>query len=153
MKKKIVSLLVLLAVLCLYGCGMRVKMPFNGVISFHSVGMEIPEEFIRDSSASTNDVWAFEQGMYKKIIIISRRDAIEKPSASMANYGEYIEENGGSFEETTFQGQEAVLLSYTKDEKKCEEIMFYYDGSLYAVALRGGAEDEFSRLLDTVELK
>ena len=87
------------------------------------------------------------------MIIVSRSDAVEKPSASMESYVEYIEENGGSFEMTTFQGQEAVLLNYTKDDKNCQEIMFYYDGSIYAVALRGGTEEEFSGLLDTVELK
>ena len=154
MKKYIVSVLILAIGLVFGGCiGNRTKMPYNGNVSFHSIHIEIPEEYIRDSGSSTDNIWAFEQGWYKKMIIISRNDAEEKPSVHMSSYGEYIEESGGSFEETTFQGQEAVMLNYTKDEKICRELMFYYDGSIYAVALRGGTEEEFSSLLDTVELK
>ena len=49
MKKYIVSVLILTMGLVLGGCiGKKVRMPYNGNISFHSINVEIPEEFIRD---------------------------------------------------------------------------------------------------------
>lgn len=61
-------------------------------------------------------------------------------------------EQGVNSKLTTFNELGAVLSTYTKDDKYCQEMLFVYKDSFYAVALRGGDESEFEQLLDTVEL-
>lgn len=153
MKRYVVVILSLMMVFAFVGCKGKSKMPFNGTVTFHSMSVEIPEDFIRDSARSSEDLWAYEQGGYKKSILISRNDITVEPSALLESYGAYIVENGGNAEITSFQEQAAVRLNYQKDELFCREMMFCYGGSAYSIAMRGGTAEEFSTLLDTVELK
>ena len=67
--------LLLSVLLLLSGCfGPTYNMPFNGDIVFHDLSLTIPRDFIRDSPQSNDDLWAFEKGMYKQIIILHRTD-------------------------------------------------------------------------------
>ena len=63
---------------------------------------------------------------------------------------EYMKEQGVASEITTFLENEAVHSAYTQDEVFCQEMLFAYNGSFYAIALRGGDEETFQSLLETV---
>ena len=134
------------------GCNSNTDMPFNGEISFHEISVTIPEDFIRDSSQSNDDMWAFEKDFYEKCIIISRTDINGDTTLSLKNYADYMEEQGAVSEVTTFSDKEAVHSTYTKDDEYCQEMLFAYNDSFYAVALRGGDENEFESLLSTVKI-
>lgn len=143
-------LLVIMAAFC--GCNSNTDMPFNGEISFHEISVTIPEDFIRDSSQSNDDMWAFEKNFYEECIIISRTDINGDTTLSLENYADYMEEQGAMSEVTVFSDKEAVHSTYTKDNQYCQEMLFAHNGSFYAVALRGGDENEFETLLNTVKI-
>ena len=113
-------------------------MPFNGPITFHELALTIPDGFIRDSTQSTQDAWLFEKGFYSRLIILTRNDQNGDVDASLDSYRERMKEIGAASERTTFLDQPAVHSAYTKDNTYCQEILFIYHGSYYAVALRGG---------------
>lgn len=142
---------ILLIALILSGCNVS-KMPFNGDISFHDLSLTIDKRFIRDSTQSTRDLWIFEHGGYSEYVILSRQDAPADVTASLEDYAAYLTEEGAEAELTEFLGCEAVSSSYTKDGKACREILFAYSGSLYAIALRGGDEEGFRALTDSVRI-
>lgn len=112
----------------------------------------IPEKFIRDSTQSTEDLWIFEHGNYAEYIIISRKDINGDTVASLENYVDYMKEQGATSEITTFLEKDAVHSTYNLADIFCQEILFAHDGSFYAVALRGGTEEDFKNLLDTVNI-
>ena len=47
---------------------------------------------------------------------------------------------------------DAVHSTYTREEQFCQEMLFVYNGSIYALALRGGTEEEFDAFLKSVNL-
>lgn len=145
-------LLVLSIVFAVSACGPFSKMPFNGEIEFHSISLVIPEEYIRDSTQSTDDLWLFERGLYRQHIILSRKDANGDTPADLGSYVDYMKENGAASEITTFIGLDSVFSAYTMDGVFCQEMLFIYDDAYYAIALRGGDEKEFNALLDTVAI-
>ena len=136
----------------LFGCGAFTNMPFNGPIRFHALSATVPEKFIRDSTRSSADLWVFEDGNYDECILFSHKPLGEDGDTSLDSYVDYMKEQGAASAITTFLEMDAVLSTYTKEGFFCQEILFAYDGAFYAVALRGGMEDEFSALLDTVSL-
>lgn len=146
------ALLILVISVYAAGCGLisGVRMPFNGDITFHDITATVPESFIRDSTQSNNDMWIFESGNYSEYIIISRTDITKDTDTALNDYVDYMIEQGAESQRGTFLYTDAVLSTYTKDGKYCQEILFAYNGSFYAVALRGGTEEEFQSLLDTV---
>ena len=148
MKKAVLILAALLLLLC--GCGRRAQMPFNGQVMFHEITATIPEDYIRDSTQSSDDLWVFEHGGYSKMILLSRKDAAGDVDAALDDYVEYLQSQGADAERGQFLNADAVHSTYTRDGKYCQEIMFVYQGSFYAVALRGGTEEEFQSLLDEV---
>ena len=150
--KTIILLLVLTLTTTFCGCGISSDMPFNGEISFHKISAVIPEKFIRDSTQSSADLWIFEHGNYKEYIILSRKDIEGEATTFLQTYVEYMKEQGSISEVTTFLEKDAVYSSYTRDEMFCQEILFAHGGSFYAIALRGGNEDEFRSLLDSVKI-
>ena len=141
MKTRIVKtfIIVLITVCLLSGCGYS-DMPFNGDITFHSITLTIDEQYIRDSTESSEDLWVFEKGFYKKYIILSRKNADEDIETALSEYVDYMTEQGVNSKLTTFNELGAVLSTYTKDGKYCQEMLFVYRDSFYAVALRGGDE-------------
>lgn len=149
--KKVISLVaILIMISSLVSCGSHSDMPYNGIISFHEITATIPESFIRDSTQSGEDVWFFERGFYKEYIILSRKDIVGDTSASLGSYVDYMKEQGVYSERTTFLQMDAVLSTYTLDDKFCQEMLFVYNGSFYAIALRGGTEEDFQSLLNTI---
>ena len=148
MKKTVLILAALLLLLC--GCGRRARMPFNGQVTFHEITATIPEDFVRDSTQSNDDLWIFEHGGYSKMILLSRKDAAGDADAALDDYVEYLQSLGADAERGRFLNADAVHSTYTKDGQYCQEILFLYHGSFYAVALRGGTEEEFQSLLDEV---
>lgn len=145
-------ILLLMTVFLLSGCGLN-KMPFNGDITFHEIALTVEERFIRDSTQSNDDLWIFEFGNYTEYIILSRNDAGDDPSASISDYAEYLTEQGADAKSTEFLGNDAVICSYTKDELFCQELVFAYSRSLYAVALRGGDSAGFETLIASIQTK
>ena len=127
-------------------------MPFNGPITFHELALTIPKNFIRDSTQSTQDAWLFEKGFYSRMIILTRNDQSGDVEAGLDSYRERMKEIGAASERTTFLELPAVHSTYTKDGTYCQEILFIYHGSYYAIALRGGDEAEFQDLLATVSI-
>ena len=154
--RRVFSLLLIGAMLlCLVGCRSFFDlpedggMPFNGNITFHELEITIPDDYIRDSTQSTDDAWIFEKGFYKRMIIITRNDHYGDVDKNLNEYMERMRDFGESYM-TTFMDIPAVHTTYTKDNTYCQEMLFIYNGSYYAVALRGGSEADFRDLLDTV---
>ena len=134
------------------GCSSALKMPFNGDIEFHRIALTIPERFVRDSTQSTDDFLVFEHGNYSKYILVSRKDIVEDVSTSLENYIEYMKEIGAESEKVSFLNNDAVFSTYYIDDVFCQEILFRYDNSFYSIALRGGTENDFKEISDTVKL-
>lgn len=126
-------------------------MPFNGDIEFHNITLTIPENYIRDSTQSTEDFWVFESGFYKKCILLSRNDANIAAAQILEDYVELMKERETNSEIISFMNEDAVLSTYYKDGVYCQELLFVHDSSSYAVALRGGTEAEFKEITDTIQ--
>ena len=153
MLKKLSSIfLILIMIFTFYGCN-NSSMPFNGDIEFNEIALTIPEDFIRDSTQSSEDLWIFEQGGYEKYIIITRSDITGDTFESLENYIDYMKDNGADSSLTTFLDNDAVLSTYELDGLYCQEILFPHNESFYAVALRGSTADEFNTLTNTIALK
>ena len=152
MKKTLLILLVLLTLVFCYGCAPGIDMPFNGDIEFHSITLTVPERFIRDSTQSNEDLWVFEHGNYSEYVLISRKDITGDTTASLESYVEYMKENHADSEIVTFMEGDAVHSVYYMDEVFCQEMLFPYEGSFYAIALRGGTESSFEELTATIKL-
>ena len=151
-------LLLIALIFCLGGCRSLFgssnggDMPFNGPVTFHELALTIPEKFIRDSTQSTQDAWIFEQGFYRRMIILTRSDQVGDADEALDRYADSMSEVGAASERTTFLELPAVHSAYTKDNTYCQEILFIYNGSCYAIALRGGDEAEFRDLLATISI-
>ena len=152
MKRVFALLIMICTAFALYGCQPGTDMPYNGDVSFHAVTVSVPEDFIRDSTRSNSDLWCFEKGFYDQIIILSRDDMDGDVSASLDSYLAYMIEQGCESNRTTFMQLDAVHSTYTQNDQYCQEMLFAYHGSLYAIALRGGTEEDFQSLLDSVIL-
>lgn len=153
MRSKIKYLAIVLAVLLmvLTGCGGMSDMPFNGDIMFHDVSMTVPEKFIRDSAQSNADLWIFEHDNYSQILLMSRDDVVEDTPEKMEEMMDFYGTIGGTstkYEEYAH----AYRAEYTKDDMACQEVMFIYGDNLYTITLRGATAEEFSKLLDSVEV-
>jgi hypothetical protein len=148
LKKTVLILAALLLLLC--GCGRSSRMPFNGQVTFHEITATIPDSFVRDSTQSSDDLWVFEHGGYSKMILLSRTDVAGDADAALDDYVAYMQSLGADAERGRFLNADAVHSTYTRDGQYCQEILFVYQGSFYAVALRGGTEEEFQSLLDEV---
>lgn len=127
-------------------------MPFNGDIIFHEIALTIPSSYIRDSTQSHEDLYIFEKGWYSRCILLSRNNYSGNETEALENYARYMESVGADVQRVPFLQKSAVHSVYTKDDEFCQEMLFAYKGSLYAIALRGGNEAEFQILLDTVSL-
>ena len=152
MKRVILIVMILAMTIVLWGCSLGIDMPFNGVASFHEITITIPSDFIRDSTRSNQDLWCFEKDRYSQMVILQRKDAGSDVSATLDDYVAYMTEHGCSSQRTTFRHLDAVHTTYTKDGEFCQELLFSLNGSLYAIALRGGTEEPFNTLLDSVVL-
>ena len=162
MKRILLLILVFVLLLSLSACNLGIdwpentsySMPVNGTITFHEMNITIPSDFIRDSTQSSDLFWVFEKGFYRQMILLDAR--LGNPESPMDvdvyfdSYIDYMIEQGCSSQRTTFQESEAVLSTYTKDGMFCQELMVAFNGSVYTVALRGGTEDDFQTLLETV---
>ena len=148
-------LLLILAVVLvgsLAGCSFGSNMPFNGDVCFHEMNVTIPTSFIRDSTQSNEDLWLFEKDRYSELIILSRKDITAEASAALDSYAEYLIEQGVDVTRETFLDMDAIFSTYTRDGVFCQEMLFAYNGSFYAIALRGGTTEAFQSLLDTVSI-
>lgn len=147
-------LITLLFTCCFVGCCFpnSSSMPFNGDVTFHELQLTIPTAYIRDSTQSNEDFWVFEQGGYDQLILLSRRELSSDPDTILDTYVGSMQEIGATAQKTTFLNQDAVHSTYTQEGVFCQEMLFIYNGSTYAIALRGGTEEGFSALLDSVNL-
>ena len=127
-------------------------MPFNGDIEFYDISLTIPERFIRDSTQSNDNLWVFESDNYSEYIIISRKDVTGETQSALTDYAEYMKENGAESEIVSFLNDNAVLSTYYKDDEFCQEILFTYRNSFYAVALRGDSQNDFTEITNTISL-
>ncbi len=150
MKRLIATLLITALLLSCVGCFSGTNMPFNGDISFHDMTMTIPADFIRDSTQSDDNLWVFEKGRYTQMIILKRNDLTAEENDTLQGYADYMQEVGATTATVDFNGQKAVYTTYTKEEVFCQELLFVYSNSSYAIALRGGSEADFDSLLSSV---
>lgn len=127
-------------------------MPMNGEANFHSITITIPNSFTRDAMQSYEDFWIFEKDNNRQVILMSRRDITADWEASLDNYIADIKKQGGEAKRESFLQMEGASATYTKDEVFCQEVVFACGGSFYAVALRGGTQEEFQSLLDTINI-
>lgn len=149
MKKSFAIILVIFIMVFSSSCS---TMPFNGNIEFHKISLYIPEKFIRDSTQSSKDLWVFEHDNYSEYIIIIRKDLNGDASSTLRNYAEYMKENNVDSSLKPFLNNDAVFSTYYKDDVFCQEVLFAYENSTYAVALRGGNENDFNELLNSIVL-
>lgn len=153
MKKLFVAILCIALLLTCAGCVFSTPdMPFNGDITFHEITMTIPTRFIRDSTQSTDALWIFEQGNYSEYIILSCKAANGDTEEALPSYVEYMEGNGANSQIISFRGNDAVISVYNMDGVFCQEIFFIHQDAYYAIALRGGTEEGFAELTDTIQL-
>ena len=153
-KRTLCLLLCLVLICCVSGCFKNESsMPFNGEITFHQIKLTIPSEYVRDSTQSNEDVWLFEQGWYKKTIVIMHRQHQYEPSQYISSYADGMQQQGIQSESTTFMGMPAAMSSATRENGVYwQELSFAMDGVFYAIALNGGTEAEFQALLDTLSI-
>ncbi len=151
MKKILILVFIMISIIFCYGCTPGIDMPFNGDIEFHGISLTVPERFIRDSTQSNEDLWIFEQGNYNEYIIISRKDITGDIAASLESYAEYMKENNADSNIVSFMDADAVYTVYYLEDVYCQEILFPHNGSFYAVALRGGTDDSFKEITDTIQ--
>ena len=153
MRKKIRGLLCVMLVLVLCtGCSLLYSgtMPFNGEAQFHDIWIVIPERFIRDSTQSSDDVWVFERGNYKEYIIMSRTDIQSDEKTEFESAIAYMKSVGAEYEMLTKDGIQAAHFTYDKEGVFCQELVFPYKGLFYAIALRGGDENGFKELINSI---
>ena len=145
-------LLALVILFCPAGLAAQSDMPFNGEIAFHKISLTIPDSYIRDSTQSTADFWVFEKGFYSRYIMLSRNDLQGDADEALDRYAESLHAEGVDAQRTRFLQAEAVYSESVQADTAWREMFFVHDGSLYAVAMRGGTADEMQALLDTVAL-
>ena len=134
------------------GCS-STDMPLNGQVKFHDIEVTIEESFVRDSTRSTDDFWVFEYQNFKEYILLSRRGIEGDAQKGLEDYSGYMKEEGVECETVNFAWGDAVLSTYTNEEDEyCQEIVFAYEGSYYAIALRKGTKERFQTLVDSVVL-
>jgi len=63
-----------------------------------------------------------------------------------------MKENGAESKIVSFLNDNAVLSTYNIDDEFCQEILFAYNSSFYAVALRGGTKDGFEEITNTISI-
>lgn len=122
-------------------------------ITFYDIKISLPYGYIIDSTQSTEYLRVYEKGFYKSLILLSI-DAFEgDPAEWLDGYADYVNQNGGTAQRTTFMEHDAVYSVFTDKEGKLgREMMFIYHDYCYAVSLRGGTEQDFDDLLATVTL-
>ena len=150
MKKPFIILIsIILIIAAAAGCS-KSEMPFNGKISFHDISLEIPDDYIRDSTQSSEDFWVFEKGNYKKYILISRMANEGAGEKALDYYSDAMSQTGTDVSTGTLNGINCVFSEYTKDGEYCREVYFVYKDNNYAIALRGGNENDFTGLINTI---
>ena len=156
MSKRIKRLCVIMLALCiaagaLSSCGKGSETSSGGKLSFHDITAVIPEGFTWVSSESTDDLWVFEKGGYEEVLIFSRNDFEKTASDTLLGLMDFYNSTGGSAELGAYLGGDALMASYEQDGLYCREITFIYGNSLYAIALRGGTQEDFNALLRGVD--
>ncbi|MBR1770973.1 MAG: DUF2905 domain-containing protein [Lachnospiraceae bacterium] len=146
------ALLVGLVILWLLIAYVFIRMPFNGDVTFHDFSVYVPEKYVRDSTQSNDALWVYEYQNYTSYILLHKSETAD-PNADLAAYADYITERGGSAAWGERRGVDVLDVAYTQDNKACRETVFVLNGSLYSVALRGGTEDEFTALRDSITWK
>lgn len=153
MKKFLAVILCTALLLVCTGCTFSTSdMPFNGDLIFHDISLTIPTRFIRDSTQSTDALWIFERGNYSEYIILSCKAANGDTAEALPGYVEYMKENGANSRIITFMDNDAVISKYDMEGMFCQELLFIKNDSYYAVALRGGAQEGFTELTDSIQL-
>ena len=152
MKKTIMILIsIVLIITTATGC-FKKSMPFNGEISFHDISLTIPDDYIRDSTQSSDDFWVFEKGYYKKYILISRIPNEGVGEKALDYYVNSMSQVGAEVSSGTLNNVNCAFSEYTKDNTYCQEIYFVYKENDYAIALRGGDKNDFEKLTKTINL-
>ena len=147
----------LLLILSIAGCSLseRIYTMPETQVTLSDIRITIPYGYIIDSTQSNDTALVYETGFYAKYIVVTETGAVAdgEEDQVLDDYVEYILENGGSSQRTTFLEQPAVRSTFTaQDGKTAEEMLFIYKGYCYAISMRGGSEQEFNDLLSTVVL-
>lgn len=152
MKRAFCLLLCIVTVLALAGCFQSESdMPFNGEVTFHGLKLTVPEDFIRDSTQSTEDIWLFEKGWYKKTIVLLHRQLQEDPNAYLTAYATGMEGQGVAVTQVSFLDTAAVKCAATKEDGTYwQELSFIHNGAFYAIAMNGATEADFDAFLQSV---
>ena len=149
---RLLALLMAVLLFCGFSFPFFSDMPFNGDVAFHKIALTIPRSYIRDSTRSSDDFWVFEKGLYSNMIMLSRKDLEGNLNAVLENYISYLSEQGVESVRTDFLEMEAVHSFKLEEEMAWREMLFVHEGSIYAVAMRGGEDAEFEALLDSVSI-
>ena len=147
----------LLLILSIAGCSLseRIYTMPETEVTLSDIRITIPYGYIQDSTQSNDTTLVYETGFYAKYIVVTETGAVAdgEEDQVLDDYVEYILENGGSSQRTTFLEQPAVRSTFTaQDGKTAEEMLFIFKGYCYAISMRGGSEQEFNDLLSTVIL-
>ncbi len=154
--KRICSVaLIIVTLFALTSCGLiwnSADMPFNGEVEFHDITVTVPNDFIRDSTQSSDKIWMFEKSGYKQLILIIRSEMTADIDTTLDSYVDYMLTVNAESERTEFIGLPAVRSTYTKDGTTTQEMLFAYGNYTYAVALRGGSAEDYNSLLNSVKI-
>ena len=153
--KRIAAILLALSLLLLTcGCIDRQDMPFNGKVSFYDIEVTVPDRFVRDSFSSTDEMWIFEYDRYSEYILIyaAESSSASSPHSGLEKYMNTMLSRNAESEIIPFLDREAVISSYYKEDLYCREIFFYHNGYAYSVALRGGTDEAFAEIADSIKI-
>ncbi len=118
MQNVVLVLLMIIGMFVLSGCGINGTndMPFNGDVLFYDLSIEIPEDFIRDSTKSNENQYVFEKNNYDVIIVLSKQNTNGYSLRNIVNNAE--NENG--------------TVLYSDEEYTICDIKYILNGGVYS---------------------
>lgn len=119
--KVYIIVLIVLCIILIFGFVMKGKtstIPFNGSVVFYDLSIEIPKDFIRDSTKSNDNQYVFEKNNYDVIIVISKQNTNGYSLRNMVNSAK--NENG-------------TVLYSNNEYTKCD-IKYMLNGGVYSFA-------------------
>lgn len=146
MKRTIAIVLALVLMLAMFaGC----KPVADRNVTLGEMTVKMPKEYELDKGQSDDIVRIYQSGGYTKCIMLSKNEAVY----TAQDYITAMLDAGSQSDIGKLGDMECVYSTYKVDERPCEEVLFFYNGSAYSLALRSGDEGEFETLINSIKLK
>lgn len=123
------------------------NMPLTGSVKFWDINLDLPKEYVRDSTCSTIDEFIYESGNYKKYIVLTYAYS----GYDMEDYYDLMSDRGCDVEYRDILSSKSVVSRWYDDEDKYrQEVYMKVKGGTYAIMLCGGDEEEFEALIEEI---